>query len=302
MHAWSLNYRDLRVMGGQYNPKMKLPIVPLSDGAGEVVEVGEGVARFKPDDRAIGCFMQKWVEGDIDDVKWNSALGGAIDGVAAEFCVFDEAGLSRIPDYLSYEEAAAMPCAAVTAWNALFESGSMKPGETVLALGTGGVSIFALQLVRMAGGKIIITSSSDDKIARARELGAHDAVNYSTHPDWEKRVREITGGRGVDHVIEVGGAGTLAKSMRAVRTGGTISLIGLLAGNAEVNPTPLLMRSIRLQGIYVGSRTMMDRMLQAMTLRQLRPVIDRIFAFDEIQEAMSYMEAGRHFGKICLRR
>ena len=222
-------------------------------------------------------------------------------GVAAEYGVFRESGLVRIPEYLTSEEAATLPCAGVTAWNALFESGSLKPGDTVLALGTGGVSMFALQFARLANARVLVTSSSEDKIARARELGADAGVNYAATPDWDKAVRELTAGRGVDHVIEVGGAGTLPRSMRAVRTGGSISLIGVLAEGSEVNPTPILMRHLHVQGIFVGSRAMFENMLRAMTVRQIRPVVDRVFGFDELREALAYMESGRHMGKICVK-
>jgi NADPH:quinone reductase-like Zn-dependent oxidoreductase len=300
MRAWSLNYRDLLVIRGQYNPKQKMPLVPLSDGAGEVVELGSGVTRVKVGDRVAGAFMPSWVDGEIDDSKWRSAMGAAEEGVASEYRVFSDHGLVIVPEYLSYEEAASLPCAGVTAWNALFETGSLKPGETVLALGTGGVSMFSLQFARLGGARVLITSSSDEKIARARALGAHEAVNYTSTPDWEKRVRELTGGGGVDHVIEVGGAGTLGRSMRAVRTGGTISLIGVLAEGPGTNVTPVLMRHLRVQGIFVGSRVMFENMLKAMTVRQLRPVVDRVFAFDELHEALRYMESARHFGKVCL--
>jgi NADPH:quinone reductase-like Zn-dependent oxidoreductase len=244
--------------------------------------------------------MQSWVEGPLTDEKHNSALGGAIDGVAAEYCVFNEQGLVRIPDHLSFEEGATLPCAAVTAWNALFETGGVKPGDSVLALGTGGVSIFALQFARMAGCRVIITSSSDAKLDRARELGANETINYSILPDWEKRVRQLTDARGVDHIVEVGGAGTLGKSMRAVRTAGTISLIGLVAHGSEMNPVPILMRNLRLQGIYVGSRTMFENMVNAIDLHQLRPVIDRVFPFPELPQALRYMQEAKHLGKICL--
>jgi NADPH:quinone reductase-like Zn-dependent oxidoreductase len=300
MRAWSLNYRDLLVIRGQYNPKQKLPLVPLSDGAGEVVESGPGVTRVRPGDRVAGAFMQSWIDGEIDDSKWRSALGAAAEGVASEYRVFSEQGLVSIPGYLSYEEAASLPCAAVTAWNALFETGSVKPGETVLALGTGGVSTFALQFARLGGARVIVTSSSDEKLARAKELGAYEGVNYSSTPDWEKCVRELTGGRGVDHVIEVGGAGTLGRSMRAVKTGGSISLIGVLADGPGANVTPVLMRHLRVQGIFVGSRVMFEHMLQGMTGPQLRPVIDRVFAFNELPKALQYMESAKHFGKVCL--
>jgi NADPH:quinone reductase-like Zn-dependent oxidoreductase len=303
MQAFSLNYRDLRVVQGLYNPKMRLPMVPLSDGTGEVAEVGSGVSRFKSGDRVAGIFMQDWIEGELDDAKWKSALGGGIQGVASEYCLFRESGLVPVPDYLTPEEAATLPCAAVTAWNALFESSSLRPGDTLLTLGTGGVSIFALQLARLAGARVIITSSRKDKLAKATELGANDAINYAENEDWDKAVREITGGRGVDHVIEVGGAGTLAKSLKAVRTAGTISLIGVLTHGAqtEVNPAPVLMRHLRVQGIYVGSRQMFEHMLRALTLHRVKPVVDRVFDFVELRDAMAYMQSAAHVGKICLR-
>jgi NADPH:quinone reductase-like Zn-dependent oxidoreductase len=301
MEAFSLNARDGMVVQGRYNPKLKFPITPLSDGCGEVAEVGQGVTRVKVGERVAPIFMQGWIEGGIDDAKWKTALGAGGQGVAAEYCVFPESGVVPIPEYLSAEEAATLPCAAVTAWNALFETGAIKPGETVLALGTGGVSMFALQFARMANASVLITSSKDEKIARARELGAASGVNYAQVPEWDKAVRELTNGRGVDHVVEVGGAGTLPRSMRAVRTGGTISLIGVLAEGSEVNPTPVLMRHLRVQGIFVGSRSMFENMLRAMAVRQMRPVIDRVFGFEELQQALEYMEAGEHIGKICLR-
>lgn len=301
MEAFSLNYRDLMVVRGEYNPKLKMPATPLSDGCGEVVEAGEGVTRVKKGDRVAAAFMQGWIDGDIDDVKWKTALGAGPKGVASEFCVFPESGVVRVPEYLSPVEVATLPCAAVTAWNALFETGRVKPGQTVLALGTGGVSTFAVQFARMASASVLVTSSSDDKIVRARELGARAGVNYRNTPEWDKAVRELTDGRGVDHVIEVGGTGTLPRSLRAVRTGGTVSLIGVLAGGADANLTPVLMRHLRVHGIFVGSRAMFENMLPAMELRQMRPVIDRIFAFDELREALSFMESGVHVGKICLR-
>jgi NADPH:quinone reductase-like Zn-dependent oxidoreductase len=301
MEAFSLNYRDLMVVQGRYNPRLKMPMTPLSDGSGEVVEVGPGVTRFKTGERVAATFMQGWIEGDIDDTKAKTALGAGGQGIAAEYCVFHESGLVRIPDYLSPEEAATLPCAAVTAWNALFESGSAKAGDTVLALGTGGVSTFAVQFASAAGARVLVTSSSDEKMSRARDLGAETGVNYAATPDWDKAVRELTGGRGVDQIIEVGGAGTLPRSLRAVRAGGTISLIGALSEGAEVNPTPILMRSIRVQGVFVGSRTMLENMLRAMTVRQIRPVIDRVFRFDELHEALLHMESAQHVGKICLK-
>lgn len=301
MEAFSLNYRDLLVIQGKYNPRLKLPLVPFSDGSGEVVEAGPDVVTVKPGDRVAGAFMQGWIEGSVDEQKARTAMGAGLDGVGCEYRVFPEPGLVHLPDYLSYEEAATLPCAAVTAWNALFASGSVKPGDVVLTLGTGGVSIFALQLAAMAGARVIVTSSQEEKITRARELGAQDGVNYTATPEWDKRVQELTGGRGADHVVEVGGAGTLAKSIKAVRMGGTISLIGSLAEGSDVNPRPILMRSVRVQGIFVGSRTMFQSMLSAMEVRQFRPVIDTVFSADQLPEALDHMRQARHFGKIVVR-
>ena len=301
MKAASLNYRDLLVVRGLYNPKMPLPRVPLSDGAGEVAAVGNGVTRVKTGDRVAGIFMQRWLGGRVDETRADSALGGAIDGVLAEYVVFHEDGLVHIPEHLSYEEAATLPCAAVTAWNGLIEGG-LRPGDSVLLLGTGGVSIFALQFAWMTGARVIITSSSDEKLQKARRLGAAEGINYRTQPDWEKRVRELSGGAGVDHVVEVGGAGTLAQSLKAVRTAGHIALIGVLSGAAgEINPLPILMKHVRMRGIFVGSRDMFEAMNRAIAVHQLRPVIDRAFAFEEVAAALQYMQRGAHFGKIVIR-
>jgi NADPH:quinone reductase-like Zn-dependent oxidoreductase len=299
--ATSLNYRDLMTVkhGGRFRD-LRLPLIPLSDGAGEVVKVGDGVTRVKPGDRVAGIFMQTWLAGEPAPAHARSALGGAIDGMLAEQVVLHEDGLVPVPEYMSYEDAATLPCAAVTAWQALVTKGGLKAGDTVLVLGTGGVSIFALQFAQVAGARVIITSSSDAKLARARQLGAADVINYKTTPDWDKRVLELTAGMGVDHVIEVGGAGTLGKSLQAVRVGGTVSLIGILGGPGEIDPMPVLMKSLRLQGIYVGSREMFEAMNQAMTTHKIRPVIDRAFPFAETREALKYMESAAHFGKIVI--
>jgi NADPH:quinone reductase-like Zn-dependent oxidoreductase len=301
MRAWSLNFRDLMIVRGEYNPKMRRPIVPLSDGAGEVVAVGPGVTRVKVGDRVIGAFMQKWIDGDPDETALRSALGGAIDGVAAEYVVLHENGLLHIPEYLSWEEAAALPCAAVTAWHALVSEGHVRPAEWVLTQGTGGVSLFALQFAKIMRARVIATSSRDEKLDRVRAMGADEGVNYSANPDWDKVAREITKGRGVDHIVEVGGEGTLPKSMRAVRPGGSIYVIGVLSGRGEIGFIPLFMRNLRLQGIFVGSRVMAEDMLRAMEAHQLRPTIDRVFGFSEVREALRYLEQGQHFGKVCLR-
>lgn len=302
MRAWSLNFRDLMMVSGRYNPRLRLPLVPLSDGVGEIVAVGSEVTRVKVGDRVAGTFFERWVSGELTDELSKTALGGGgRDGVLAEYVALHADGVVRVPDHLSDEEAATLPCAALTAWNALITQGKIKAGDTVLVLGTGGVSIFALQFALLSGARVIVTSSSDEKLARARALGAHEGINYKTHPDWEEQARALTDGRGVDHVVEVGGAGTLAKSLRAVRRNGTVSLIGVLAGAGEVNPIPILMNSLRVQGIYVGSREMFEAMNAALSLHQMRPVIDRVFPFAEARAAMEYMASGAHFGKVCLR-
>lgn len=301
MRAASLNFRDLMIAKGIYNPNIPLPRVPLSDGVGEVVEVGAEVTRFKRGDRVATCFMQGWIDGRPTTAKARTALGGEIDGVLAEFVALHEDGLVRVPEHLTDEQAATLPCAAVTAWNALTVSGSLQPGEVMLTQGTGGVSLFALQFARLMGAKVIMTSSSDAKLARAAEMGAAEGINYKTTPAWHERVLELTGGQGVEHVIELGGAGTLPQSLQSVRTGGQISLIGVLTGAGTFSPIPMLMKQIRLQGIFVGSRAMFEAMNQAITLHKLAPVVDKVFAFDEIHAALRHMESGGHFGKIVVR-
>jgi NADPH:quinone reductase-like Zn-dependent oxidoreductase len=299
MRAWSLNYRDLLIVRGIYAPNLKLPFQILSDGVGEIAAVGAGVTRVRQGDRVAGIFMQAWQEGEPSQEKSASALGAAIPGVAAEYVVFDSEGVVTVPSHLSDEEAATLPCAAVTAWHALVTSGHLAAGETVLVQGTGGVSIFALQFARLSGARVIATSSSDKKLERVRELGASDVINYKTTPDWGRKARELTG-RGADHVVEVGGAGTLPQSLEAVRIGGRVSLIGVLTGGT-VNPIPIVMKTITAQGIYVGSRDMFEAMNSAIALAGLRPVVDRVFAFSELPQALRYMESGAHFGKIVLK-
>jgi NADPH:quinone reductase-like Zn-dependent oxidoreductase len=301
-HAASLNYRDLMMVKGGYNPKLKKPLVPLSDGAGEVVEIGEAVTKFKVGDRVTPIFMQGWQDGAIDAAKAKTALGGNLDGCLREFGTFDEHGLVCIPDHFSYEEAATLPCAAVTAFHALYESCGIKPDSTILLQGTGGVSIFALQLASVLGCRIIITSSSDEKLERAKELGATDFINYKTTEDWDQKVLELTEKRGVDTVVEVGGAGTMQKSVNAVKTGGNIAVIGVLSGKGDFNPTSILMKSVRMQGIYVGSRQMFEDMNRVFCQHaHLKPVIDKTFEFGEVKDALKYMESGSHFGKIVVK-
>ena len=298
--ATSLNYRDLMTVKHGGARGARLPLIPLSDGAGEVVEIGPGVSRVQPGDRVMGIFMQTWLAGEPTQAHTQSALGGAIDGMLAEQVVLHEDGLVHVPDYLSYEEAATLPCAAVTAWQGLMTKGGMQAGDTILVLGTGGVSVFALQFAAIAGAKTIITSSSDAKLERAKQLGAVECINYKATPNWEQRVLELTDGVGVDHVVEVGGVGTLEKSLQAVRIGGTVSLIGVLTGAGTMDPMAILRKSVRMQGIYVGSRAMFEAMNRAMSLHSLRPVIDRAFPFKEAREALSYMESAAHFGKIVV--
>ena len=301
MHAASLNYRDLNVAkGSPARGPIPTNLIPLSDGAGEVVETGPDVSRVKIGDRVAGLFMQDWLGGDIEPYHVDSSRGGSIDGVLAEYVLFDQHGVVRLPDHLSYEEGATLPCAGVTAWNALYAGKSLRSGETVLVLGTGGVSMFALQFAHAAGARVIATSSSDTKLAQARALGASDGVNYKQHPEWQTEVLRLTGGRGVDHVVEVGGAGTLPRSVEATRMGGQVHLIGVLTGG-EINPTPVLRRNVILRGIYVGSRQMFEAMNQAITLHTIRPVIDRVFPFAEAREAYRYLTSQAHVGKVVIR-
>lgn len=300
-HAASLNYRDLLVVKGHYNPKMQLPRVPFSDGAGEVVAVGEAVTKWQIGDRVTPNFMTGWIAGEYKAEYQKTALGGDVDGVLREFGAFDENGLVRINDDLSFEEAATLPCAAVTAWNGLVVSGNVQAGETVLTQGTGGVSVFAAQFAKAFGARVIATSSADEKLEKIRALGADETINYKTTTDWDKAVFGLTDKIGVDHIVEVGGAGTLPKSLKAVRAGGHIAVIGILTGGGEVNPMPILMKAVRLQGIYVGSVEMFEAMNRKIEAEQIKPVIDRTFAFEDAREALKYMESGSHFGKIVVK-
>lgn len=298
--AVSLNFRDLLVAKGLYSRKLPLPLTICSDGAGEVAAVGEGVTRFKPGDRVAGIFMQSWIAGEPTEAKARSAMGAFFPGMLAERVTLHEDGAVAIPKHLSYVEAATLPCAAVTAWNALVRMGGIKAGDSVLVLGSGGVSIFALQIARAAGARVIATTSSDAKAARLRELGASETLNYNATPDWEEAVRKMTGG-GVDHVVEIGGAATMNKSIRAARMGGFIALIGNRAeGQAEVNLTAALMKAVRIQGVFVGSREMFEEMNRALALHEIRPVVDRVFEFERAQEALRHLESGAHFGKVAI--
>lgn len=297
--ASSLNYRDLTTIENPAPRGLVYPRIPNSDGAGEVVAVGSNVTAFAPGDRVCSTFFQSWLSGDIRAIDHASALGGALDGMLAEYRVLPEHGLVKTPAHLTDLEAASLTCAAVTAWHSLVEVARIAAGNTVLLLGTGGVSIFALQFCRAMSARAIITSSSDEKLERAKALGAWQTVNYRTSPDWENRVLELTDGLGVDHVVEVGGAGTLEKSVIATRNAGSIGLIGVLA-TGEFNPMNILLKSIRLQGIYVGNRTMFENMNKAISASGLQPVIDKVYAFDEARQAFHDMRAAGHFGKLVI--
>ncbi len=286
---------------GLYNPKLKLPRVPCSDGAGEVVAVGEGVSLWKAGDRVAGIFMQNWIDGPATPDKTKGALGGDVDGTLAEYVVLHEKGLVEIPEHLSYQEAATLPCAAVTAWNAL-AAANLKPGATVLIQGTGGVSLFALQFARLKGARVLGTSSSDEKLERAQELGLDAGLNYKATPEWERWALDETDGEGVDLVVEVGGVGTLARSLKAVKMGGTIALVGVLTGPAPAEALPvhlLLHRQVRLRGMYVGSRQDFVEMNKAISLASLRPVGED-FPWTHAREVLARMESGGHFGKLVM--
>ncbi len=303
MRAASLNYRDLVVLQRGYGALTgSLPLIPVSDGVGEVVEVGPGVTRVALGDRVCPLFMPDWLGGEPSAARLTRTLGGPLDGVMAEFMVMPQHGVAPVPGHLSNEQAATLPCAALTAWSALVTYGAVKPGDRVLVQGTGGVSLFALQFAKLLGAYVIVLSGSDAKLERALALGADDGLNYRTTPEWGKVVRERAGGDGVDHVVEVGGEQTLGQSLRAVRVGGTISLIGVLSGgNLNLKLGPVVTRQVRLQGITVGHRDGFEAMVRAVGQHRLEPVIDRVFPFEALREALDYLASGAHFGKICLR-
>jgi NADPH:quinone reductase-like Zn-dependent oxidoreductase len=295
MKAASLNFRDLAIVSGKY---FRGPIthdtIPLSDGAGEVVALGQNATEFAVGDRVVATFTQ----GHPPE-----ALGSPLDGVLTEYAVFDEDGLLRMAPHLSFEEAATLPCAGVTVWNALMHGPkSVRPGETVVTLGTGGVSIFALQIAKMAGARVIITSSSDEKLERARALGADATINYKTTPDWERKVLELTGGQGAEHVIDTGGVGTLPHSYLAVGPGGTVSVIGVMTRpEGDLSPYPLMMKFAMLRGIFVGAREHFEGLMKAVAVNKLAPVVDKVFDFEAAAEAYAHLKSGRHFGKVVIR-
>ena len=299
VRANSINYRDLNAVRAPARMGLTFPRIPNSDGAGDVTALGAGVSGIAAGDRVAGCFFQNWAAGEVSAAVMASAQGGALDGMLAEEVVLDAHGVVPVPAHLDHADAATLPCAALTAWHALVERGGLKAGDTVLLLGTGGVSIFALQFCTLMGARAIVTSKSDDKLARARAMGASATINYAETPDWAAAVKDFTGGVGVDHVVEVGGGGTLAQSIEAVRIGGHVAMIGVLT-RGTVDPTPILRKSIRLNGIYVGSRDMFLAMNAAIESGGLKPVIDRRFSFADAPDAYRCMEAAGHFGKIVI--
>ena len=301
MKGACLNFRDWLTVEGKYNPRQPLPLIPLSDGVGEVVEVGEGVTRFAIGDRVCPIFCQAWMGGEPTRDRLRSSLGGPLDGTLRELMVVPAESAVAVPEHLTDAEAATLPCAAVTAWSALSTLGGVRAGDRVLLQGTGGVSLFALQFAKLLGAQVMITSSSDEKLERATALGADHTLNYREVADWGKAARKWSGGVGVDHVVEVGGAGTLAQTMKAIRVGGTISLIGVLAGAREpLNILPILMNQVRVQGVLVGHRDSFEAMNRAIAAAQMRPVVDEVFDWREIGSAFEHLRDGKHFGKVSL--
>jgi NADPH:quinone reductase-like Zn-dependent oxidoreductase len=303
MKAASLNYRDLVVPNRGYGSFTgNLPLIPISDGVGEVVEIGSGVARVKVGDRVCPCFHQGWTAGEPSLERLTQTLGGPIDGTMADLMCLSENGVAKVPAHLSDEEAAALPCAALTAWSAIVTYDELRPGSRVLVQGTGGVALFALQFAKLLGAHVTVISSSDAKLARAKQLGADAGINYTAAPEWSKPAREASGGAGFDHIVELGGEKTLPQSLRCIRPGGTISMIGVLSGAALSAPLGLVVtRQVRLQGITVGHRDGFEAMLRAVEQHKVKPVLDRTFAFAQLKEAMAYLKSGAHFGKIVIK-
>lgn len=299
--AISLNYRDLLVIKGLYNPKLKLPAVPLSDGAGVISAVGEGVERVRVGDRVTSHFVSGWIDGPFRGEYVGTTLGLPNAGLAAEQVVLPAEAVVPMPEGYDFAQAATLPIAALTAWSALVTKGHLEAGQTVLTLGTGGVAIFTLQLAKAMGATVIITSSSDEKLQRARQLGADHTINYRTRPDWERAVLEITDRAGVDLTVETAGAGTLDKSLTATRAGGTVALLGALTGlKTEINVGLILMKELHVAGILVGSRAAFEAMNRFIEQQALEPAIDRTFPFDQLPDALRHMESGRHFGKVVV--
>jgi len=302
MRASSVNFRDLVVPERGYGSFTgSLPLIPLSDGVGEVVEVGAGVTRVAVGDRVCPMFFQHWIAGEPDLARLTSSLGGPIDGTMAEFMCLSEQGVARVPAYLTDEQAACLPCAALTAWTALTVCSTTRPGDRVLVQGSGGVALFALQFAKLMGANVTVISSSDAKIERLRAMGADATINYREVPEWSRPARELTGGRGFDHIVELGGEKTLPQSLRCIRPGGVLSMIGVLSGAALTAPLgQIVTRQVRLQGVTVGHRDGFEAMVRMLEQHRIEPVIDRVFGFEELKEAMTYLKSGAQFGKICI--
>ena len=301
VHAVSLNYRDLMVAKGTYLVSSDEPVVPTSDAAGEIIEVGKSVTRFKTGDRVITTFFPNWIDGEPTAAKTSFPFGAGADGLLAKEVALDEAALVAIPDSLGYSEAATLSCAGLTAWTALFWEANLKPGDSVLLLGTGGVSIAALQIAKAAGLYTVITSSSDEKLARAKSLGANATINYRTTPEWQTEVLTLTNGRGVDLVLEVGGTNTLAKSVNSTRMGGSVAIIGGVSGfGGEFQPFSLIGGKRKLLGVYVGPRKALEELVNFVALNKIKPVVDREFPFSQAREAYAFLDAGQHFGKVII--
>jgi len=305
VRAASLNYRDLLVALGKFPSRVddiRLPLVPLSDCSGDVIEVGRAVDRFQVGDRVSSAQMPDWTAGPFRPENAHSALGGAVDGVLAKYFCGNQRGFVKIPDTLSFEEAATLPTAALAAWNALFEVGDLKPGQTVLVQGSGGVSVFALQFALAAGARVFAITGSETKVRRLERLGAEHVIRCDREHEWSRAVLEVTGNVGVDHVVETGGAGTIDESIKATAFGGSISLVGLLTGaGGRLDMLPILAKTLRIQGVVVGSVEMFERMIAMIEHLGISPVIDQAFEMQDIAAALTYLKSGRHLGKVIIK-
>lgn len=302
MKASSLNFRDLVVPNRGYGVHTgNLPLIPVSDGVGVVTEVGAGVRRVAVGDRVCPAYFQRWVSGEPDLERLTQSLGGPIDGTMAEYMCLDEEGVCKVPAHLSDLEAATLPCAALTAWSALVTCSGTRPGDRVLVQGCGGVALFAVAFAKILGAHVTVISSADERIARVLEMGADAGINYRKTPEWAKATRDITAGRGYDLILELGGEKTLPQSLRCIRPGGTVAMIGILSGSAMATSLGhIITRQVRLQGVTVGHRDGFEAMLRAIEQHRLKPVVDRAFAFEELKEAMAYLQSGAQFGKVCV--
>lgn len=301
VHAVSLNQRDVMIATGKYPRTVKKDVVPCSDFAGEVLDVGNAVKEWRIGDRVMSAFYPNWQDGDCSPERVVPNYGSDVDGMLREEVVLDASCLVEVPSNLDFIQASTLPCAGVTAWNGLFGGRRLEPGSTVLLLGTGGVSVMALQLASAAGMRVIITSSSDEKLARAREMGAHATINYRTTPEWQREVQRLTGGRGADHVLEVGGEQTVTRSVESLGMGGSVAIIGGVSGfTGQFDPMLLFFGAKQMRGILVGSKAMLRRLCALIETADIQPVVDRVFDFEQSIEAFDYLSSGSHFGKIVI--